>query len=82
MVIDVRGPGGNVYAVLGIAKGAARDIRRMGDPELADKIEAILGRARSMKYDAILDALVECAPGIFEFTGRHPQGGVEDEEDE
>ena len=72
MVIDVRGPQGNVFVVLGVAQRAAQDIRRMGEPKLADAIESIVKRARSMKYDAILDALAECAPGIFEFRGRHP----------
>lgn len=80
MKIDVRGPQGNVFTILGIAKSSAKQIRRLGDPELADKIEAIVGRAKHVQYDAILDALTECAPGIFEFIGRHPQGGTEEEE--
>ena len=90
MVIDVRGPQGNVLVILGFARQTAGQMRSLGDPESAGAIEMIVKNAARMKYDAILDALESAAPGIFKFTGRArsvdeddpDHDNAEDEEDD
>lgn len=78
MTYNIRGPGGNIYAVLGMFQSVVRQLEKAGLDTIKHK--QLLKDYTSMSYDEILDAIEKITNGTVRFTGRNQT--EEDEEDE
>lgn len=67
MTIDITGPDGNVFVILGYAKQFNRQLKNECGEE-NDILTDVLKNFTSMKYEEILFKLEKS--GLFEFTGR------------
>jgi hypothetical protein len=68
--INVKGPQGNVFYILGVAKDFLRQLNRAGITDGSDvkTLNDVLKNFRQMDYDSILNALESTS--LFVFTGR------------
>lgn len=76
MNYDVRGPGGNVYAVLGMFRNMVIQLEKYGC-DTKEHRKLVDGGYLEMRYDAILDRIEELTNGSVKFVGRQQNEDIE-----
>ena len=67
ILIDVKGPDGNIFVILGIFSNIAREKKKRGED--ITEYQELIATFQSMSYDEILDRIEEICDEIM-FIGR------------